>query len=79
MPPAGQRRCRDSITMHIVVIAWLYITATMALAFHSAWAGAAFFVAAGLAPALLYAWLALRRRRAARAALKARAPRAPAQ
>jgi hypothetical protein len=65
--------------MHIVVIAWLYITATMALAFTNGWAGAAFFVAAGVAPVMLYAWLAIRRRRAARDALKPRTPGAPAR
>ena len=65
--------------MHIVVIAWLYITATMALAFSNAWAGAAFFVSAGLLPVTLYTWLAIRRRRAAREALKAPAPGAPAR
>ena len=65
--------------MHIVVSAWLFVTATMALAFTSGWAGAAFFVSVGLAPVALYAWLAIRRRRAARDALKARAPDAPAQ
>jgi len=65
--------------MHIVVIAWLYITATMALAFTHAWAGAAFFVSAGLLPVMLYTWLAIRRRRAAREGLKAPGPRAPAR
>jgi len=54
--------------MHIVIIAWLFITATMALAFKHGWAGAAFFASAGVAPVLLYAWLATRRRRAAREA-----------
>ena len=52
--------------MHIVILAWLFVTFTMALTFRSGLAGAAFFVAAGMAPVLLYAWLALRRRRAAR-------------
>jgi nicotinamide riboside transporter PnuC len=52
--------------MHIVIIAWLYITLTMALALHSALAGVAFFFAAGVSPVALYAWLAARRRRAAR-------------
>ena len=59
--------------MHIVLIAWLYITATMALAFANGWAGAAFFVFAGLSPVALYLWLAVRRRRAARAARRAAA------
>ena len=65
--------------MHIVVSAWLFITATMALAFANGWAGAAFFATVGLGPVLLYAWLAIRRRRATREALKARAPDAPAR
>jgi hypothetical protein len=60
--------------MHIVIIAWLFITATMALAFRNGWAGAAFFASAGVAPVMLYAWLAIRRRRAAREALKPPAP-----
>ena len=60
--------------MHIVIIAWLFITATMALAFRNGWAGAAFFASAGVAPVVLYAWLAIRRRRAAREALKPPAP-----
>ena len=60
--------------MHIVLIAWLYITATMALAFASGWAGAAFFASVGMAPAVLYLWLAVRRRRAARSADGAQPP-----
>jgi len=52
--------------MHIVIIAWLYITLAMALAFHGVLAGIAFFVVAGMLPVALYAWLASRRRRAAR-------------
>ena len=60
--------------MHIVIIAWLFITATMALAFRNGWAGAAFFASAGVAPVVLYAGLAIRRRRAAREALKPPAP-----
>ena len=48
--------------MHIVIIAWLYITAAMALAFNNGWAGAAFFASMGVAPVMLYAWLAVRRR-----------------
>jgi len=53
--------------VHIVILAWLFVTFTMALTFRSALAGLAFFVVAGLGPVALYAWLALRRRRAARA------------
>ena len=65
--------------MHIVIIAWLYITATMALAFNNGWAGAAFFLLVGVAPALLGGWLAIRRRRAAREAVSPRTPAAPPQ
>ena len=52
--------------MHIVIMAWLFVTLTMALTFRSGLAGAAFFLAAGVAPVALYAWLAVRRRRAQR-------------
>jgi len=52
--------------MHIVILAWLFVTFTMALTFHSGAAGVAFFAGAGLAPVALYAWLAIRRRRALR-------------
>lgn len=49
--------------MHIVVLAWLFVTFTMALTMHSALAGIAFFVALGLAPVgLLVALLARRAR-----------------
>lgn len=50
--------------VHIVIIAWLYITLTMALAFRSGLAGAAFFLAAGVAPVALYLLLVVRRLRA---------------
>jgi hypothetical protein len=60
--------------LHIVIIAWLYVTLTMALAFRSGLAGAAFFVAVGVAPVALYAWLALRRRAARRAAAQQPVP-----
>lgn len=65
--------------MHIVILAWLYVTFTMALAFAHGVAGALFFVTVGLGPVVLYALLALRRRRAARDRLTARARRAPPQ
>jgi hypothetical protein len=61
MPGAG----KDSV--HIVVIAWLYVTFAMALAMPGFASGVAFFALAGLLPALLVAALAgrrLRRRRA---------------
>jgi hypothetical protein len=53
--------------MHIVIVAWLYITFAMALAFRDVLAGIAFFLAAGLSPVALYAWLAVRRAQARRA------------
>jgi glucose dehydrogenase len=53
--------------MHIVIVGWIFITFTMALTMRPL-AGAFFFVMAGLVPVLLYAALALRRRRAARPA-----------
>lgn len=55
--------------MHIVVMAWLYVTALMALTMASGLAGAAFFASVGLAPVLLNGALAARRIRARRAAL----------
>lgn len=50
--------------MHIVIVAWLFITFTMSLTMRPV-AGVFFFAFAGLLPVLLYAALALRRRRAA--------------
>ena len=77
---AGLRRCRAFVriaaSMHIVIIAWLFITFTMSLTMRPI-AGVLFFACAGLVPVLLYAALALRRRRAARAAAPAGRP--PAQ
>ncbi len=49
--------------VHIVIIAWLYITLLMALTLSNALAGVAFFALLGLAPVLLYAALAARRAR----------------
>lgn len=54
--------------MHIVVMAWLFVIGTMALTSRSAIGGVAFFAAAGVAPVALYAWIKLRRLRAARGA-----------
>jgi hypothetical protein len=48
--------------MHIVVLAWLYVTFAMALTMPSVAAGIAFFVVAGLAPVAILAALAVRRR-----------------
>ena len=53
--------------MHLVLIAWLYVTLTMALAMHSVVAGVALFACVGVAPVLLFATLALRRARARKA------------
>jgi len=52
--------------MHILIIAWLFITFTMALTLRAV-AGIAFFCVVGLAPVALYLWLAVRRRATARA------------
>ncbi len=49
--------------MHIVAIAWLYVTLMMALVHSSPLAGAAFFLFVGLAPVVLLALLVLRRHR----------------
>lgn len=53
--------------LHLVIIAWLYVTFAMALTSPSAWSGIALFVGVGLAPVVLVVWLAVRRHRAARA------------
>jgi hypothetical protein len=53
--------------MHIVIIAWLFVTFTMALTLGGI-AGTGFFLAAGLAPVALYVVLLVRGRRARRAA-----------
>lgn len=52
--------------MHIVVIAWLFVTFTMALTMRSALAGVALFVTLGLGPVLIYCAIAMRRARARR-------------
>ena len=49
--------------MHVVIIGWLFVIGTMALALSSPLAAAAFFVGVGLAPVALVVWLAARRRR----------------
>lgn len=49
--------------MHIVVLAWLFVTFTMALTMRPL-TGVAFFLAVGLAPIAILAVLAARRRRA---------------
>jgi hypothetical protein len=59
--------------MHIVILAWLFVTFTMALTLRPL-SGAAFFLCAGLAPVALYGWLALRRRRARRAPVDPNGP-----
>lgn len=50
--------------MHIVILAWLFVTFTMALTLDSAAAGIALFVVVGLGPVALYCAIALRRRQA---------------
>ena len=50
--------------MHIVVLAWLFVTFTMALTMRPFAVGVAFFVFAGLGPVAILAVLAARRRRA---------------
>jgi hypothetical protein len=55
-----------SFVLHIVVMAWLYVTSLMALTFANRFAGTAFFLLVGLSPVLFYAWLATRRIRALR-------------
>ena len=67
---------RIAASMHIVIVAWLFVTFTMSLTMRPI-AGVLFFASAGLVPVLLYAALALKRRRAARA--PAPAARPPAQ
>lgn len=49
--------------MHIVILAWLYVTFTMALTLSSALAGVALFLVAGLGPVFACAVLAARRAR----------------
>jgi len=49
--------------MHIVIMAWIYVTLLMSLTLSSALAGGAFFLFVGVAPVLLFATLALRRHR----------------
>jgi hypothetical protein len=52
--------------MHLVVMAWLFVIGTMALTFAHALAGVAFFLAAGVAPVALYAWVRVRAARSMR-------------
>ncbi len=49
--------------MHIVVIAWLYVTFVMALAMPGVLAGGTFFALVGIAPTLVAAAYAARRQR----------------
>lgn len=59
--------------MHIVIIAWLFVTFTMALTLRGV-AGAMFFLAVGVAPVALYLVLLVRQRRARRAAAQGAMP-----
>jgi hypothetical protein len=52
--------------MHIVIIAWLFVTFTIALTLGGL-EGIAFFAFAGVAPVALYVVLLVRRRATARA------------
>jgi threonine dehydrogenase-like Zn-dependent dehydrogenase len=52
--------------MHIVLMAWLYVTLMMALTMSSALAGAAFFIVIGMGPVALCAIMARRRQVARR-------------
>jgi hypothetical protein len=52
--------------MHIVIIAWLFVTFTVALTL-GVLEGIAFFLVVGLAPVALYVILLVRRRATARA------------
>jgi hypothetical protein len=54
--------------MHIVILAWLYVTFTMALTLSNALAGVALFLVGGLGPVLAWGVLAARRGRNRRAA-----------
>jgi hypothetical protein len=56
---------RRRVSMHIVIVAWLFVTFTMSLTMRPV-AGVSFFACAGLLPVILYAMLAVWRRRAAR-------------
>jgi Flp pilus assembly protein TadB len=67
--PTVKQAAAYNVLMHIVVIAWLYVTVLMALTETSVVAGILTLVFYGLAPTTLLLWLfggAGRRRRAAR-------------
>ena len=53
----------QSLSVHIVIAAWLYIFATVSLTMKNGFAGAATFLLVGCAPVALYFMLALRRLR----------------
>ncbi len=59
--------------MHIVILAWLYVTFAMALTMGSVTAGLALFLGLGLAPVALWAAIRVRRHRARREREAARA------
>ena len=52
--------------MHLVILAWLFVTFTMALTMKPLLAGIAFFAALGLGPVALYVAITVRRLRARR-------------
>lgn len=47
--------------MHLVILAWLFVTFTMALTMRSWLVGVALFVTLGLGPVLIYGAIAMRR------------------
>lgn len=63
--------------MHIVLIAWLYVTLTMALTMDSIAGGVALFALLGLAPVAIAGWFAARRLRARRERSRAAESRDP--
>ncbi len=65
MPMVSWRACRHNgrtfaQRMYIVLIAWLFIIGTLALAAESTLAGLALFVGAGIVPAWFVVWIAAR-------------------
>lgn len=48
--------------MHIVVIAWLFVAALMAMTLSSPVAGIAWFAVIGVLPVALLVWMTVRRR-----------------
>ncbi len=57
-------RMHDTLTMHIVIIAWLFVVLMMAITEKSAVGGVLTFVLYGLAPCALLLWLVATQRKA---------------